>query len=243
MSALDNLLGPEYNYSDFIKPPESLGMSSDGNMRALTNDIGGLMSYVGVLVNGNSNASTTGRPLGSKFFIETPMSCNDTATGKSFKRSIYINNVPDGSIPFISNTMGGRGVTNFKGLVPGLMSNMAHIHPLGMVSAFTSGSTPDCQQITMETIDGKNKSKPGVGYVTHIDMKLMNPSWFSGGSRPELITTYSNANKESNTESFTTITDYSKMPDDLFVKLYYSSLGLIGIYLLLNILLKKKIIK
>ena len=34
--------------------------------------------------------------------------------------------------------------------------------------------------------------------------------------------------------------DYSKMPDDTLIKIYYSMLGLLGIYILLKLMMKKK---
>jgi hypothetical protein len=34
--------------------------------------------------------------------------------------------------------------------------------------------------------------------------------------------------------------DYSKMPDDVFIKIYFSMLGLLGIYILLKLMMKKK---
>ena len=35
--------------------------------------------------------------------------------------------------------------------------------------------------------------------------------------------------------------DYSKMPNDVLIKFYYSMLGLLGIYILLKMMMKKKI--
>jgi hypothetical protein len=34
--------------------------------------------------------------------------------------------------------------------------------------------------------------------------------------------------------------DYSKMPDDVFLKIYYSSLGLLGLYIFLRLLERRK---
>ena len=39
------LLGPDYKYYRFINTPKELGMSSDGNMGALANDVAGLVNY------------------------------------------------------------------------------------------------------------------------------------------------------------------------------------------------------
>ena len=256
------LLGPDYNYSKQINSPTELGMSSAGNFDALTNDISGLIAYVNVLVTGKGKGSKTGQPLGTKFFLETPMKCTDKVTGKEVKRSIYINNIPDGSIPFIT---AGMGVTfdDFKGLVPGLVSNLAQINPMQILGAFVTGSSPTCQAITMETVDSNNKKDTKTKYVSNIDILSMNPKWFPSGVRPD--TTESKQKKNSGSgsgsglglETFCAMQnetssliepntlkganiDYSKMPDDFFIKIYFSAIGLLGFYIFLKILLRKR---
>lgn len=62
------LLGPAYPYYQNIKSPSQIGMSSDGNLSTLAQDIDGLVSYVELLVSGSGAASATGQPLGNKFF-------------------------------------------------------------------------------------------------------------------------------------------------------------------------------
>jgi len=247
----DKLLGPDYNYSANIVTPTELGMSSAGTFGALENDIGGLLAYVKVIVTGQSKASRTGKPLGTKFFLETPVKCKDKATDKEVKRSIYINNVPDGTIPFISGaSMGSGGISfpDFKGLVPGLMSNLAQINPLQILQAFTSGASPTCQKITMETIDAKNNVGSASAYVTNTDIQMMNNDWFTITPKPDTT----EPKKED--EAFETMQEetslinekgtavnYSKMPNDFIIKLYYTSLGLLGLYIFLKMMLRHRI--
>ena len=102
------LLGPDYKYFKFIKPPDEMGMSADGSLGTLANDIGGLIGYVELLVTGGGKASRVDGPLGNKFFLQTGAKCNDLATNNKVTRSIYVNNVPDGSIPFISAALDGH---------------------------------------------------------------------------------------------------------------------------------------
>lgn len=66
----NKLLGPTYPYYQNIKNPNQLGMSNNGTLSALANDISGLIDYVTVLVEGDSQASSTGQPLGNKFFYK-----------------------------------------------------------------------------------------------------------------------------------------------------------------------------
>ena len=247
----DKLLGPDYNYSANIKPPTELGMSSSGTFSALENDIGGLISYITVLVTGESRASRTGQPLGTKFFLETPVKCKDKATGKEVVRSIYINNVPDGTIPFISGaSLGTGGITfpDFKGLVPGLMSNLGQINPLQILQAFTSGASPTCQKITMETVDVRNIRSTASAYVTNTDIQMMNNAWFTISPKPD-----TSEDDDDDTQGFKTMhaesslinengtaVNYSKMPNDFIIKLYYTSLGLLGLYIFLKMMLRHR---
>ena len=144
----EEILGPDYPYYKYINSPSQMGMSSDGG--AIATNIGGLISYTEVLVTGQGNASATGKPLGDKFFLKTGATCKDKASGESVTRSLYVNNVPDGSIPFISS-MTGANFTSFEGLIPGTLSDMNNLNPLGIFQAFMLGTNPDCQALTMPT--------------------------------------------------------------------------------------------
>lgn len=237
------LLGPDYKYFKFIKPPDEMGMSADGSLGTLANDIGGLIGYVELLVTGGGKASRVDGPLGNKFFLQTGAKCNDLATNNKVTRSIYVNNVPDGSIPFISAALDGQRMTTFEGLVPGTMSNLAHINPMQMFQAFMTGTNPDCQLIAMQTIDVNNITGTGIGYVTVEDINSMGSNWFLGGVKPPILPKI--PLPATAKESFTTLNDsyakinYSKMPDDVLIKVYYSALGLLGLYIFLRLFQKK----
>lgn len=255
----EQVLGPDYDYSSKIKEPSTMGMSGAGNFSALANDIAGLMGYVDLLVTGKCQlgacASNPGHPLGSKFFVETPVQCTDKATENSVKRSIYINNVPDGSIPFIS---GGNGLRfdSFTGLVPGIMSNLAQINPMKILTAFTDGPATTCQAITMPTIDANDRLGVATAYVTNKDIMFMNPAWFSIPGNPKPTSEQLKEIEQKPTEEFTGMKskssltepttlngakiDYSKLPNNLLIKFYISSLGLLGLYMFIKIMFKNK---
>jgi len=248
----DRLLGPDYDYSAQIRPPSGpggLGMSSEGTMNVLEADVKGLMNYVKVLVTGEG-ASKTGKPLGTKFFLETPLKCTDSASNEEVTRSIYINNVPDGSIP-MPIPSGGMSMQfpAFKGLLPGVMSNLAQINPLKILSSFSSGDNPYCQAITMETINSKNEKGEATAYVTNNDIIVMPNNWFTLEGHPKPNT--SEKPKTESTQGFTTMTattsltpakiNCGKMPNDLLIRIYYSLLGLLGFYFFLRITLRKRL--
>jgi hypothetical protein len=231
----ERVLGPDYQYFKFIKPPEEMGMSAKGDLGTLAKDIGGLIGYVQLLVEGGGPAqkNKNGGPLGNKFFLETGAKCKDLDTGTQQTRSIYINNVPDGSIPFITAALDGQKMSTFRGLVPGTMSNLAHINPMQMFQAFMTGTNPDCQNITMETIDTNNISGQKSRFVTVDDINAMDKDWFPNKNKPAII-----KKNEKVKEKFTTLSDtnidYSKMPNDILVKIYYSAIGLLGLYIFLR---------
>jgi len=226
----EKLLGPDYPYYKNIKTPQEIGMSSKGSLTALGKDIDGLIQYVELLVSGNSKASTTGKPLGNKFFLQTGAKCVDTKTNEQKDRYIYINNVPVGNIPFISSGM-GVNFSEFKGMIPGMMGNLNALNPFSIMQAFMSGTTPDCQEITMQTIDVNNNKSSETHFVTLVDINNMDPCLFPDNTNP--IT------KEKCREAFTTSDDMTpKLPDDTIDQIYFASLAGVGIYILYKFMLK-----
>ena len=179
----DKILGPSYEYYKFIRTPKEMGMSSHGSLSTIARNVDGLIAYTEILVSGGGKASVTGKPLGNKYFLKTGAQCKDKETGNQVNRYIYVNNVPDGSIPFISSGM-GVNFTEFEGLLPGTMSNLAQINPLGIFQAFMMGDNSECQSLEMETIDTNNNVSKESQHVLTSDIKNMNPCWFSNKTNP-----------------------------------------------------------
>ena len=211
--------------------PSEMDMSSEGSISTLVNNVDGLINYVEVLVAGGGNASKVDGPLGDKFFLKTGAKCKDKNTGEMVTRSLYINNVPDGSIPFISSGLGGVNFTELEGIIPGTLSNMAHINPLKLFQAFMTGSNPECQAITMETIDVNDVRGAETSFVTTADIKSMSPCWFQDKTNP--------VTGAGCREAFGNMYNTATMPDNTLIKIYYSALGLLGLYILLKIFTKK----
>lgn len=240
-----DLLGPSYPYYKNINTPSQLGMSSNGDLVTLGNDIGGLISYVEILVSGQSAASATGGPLGNKFFLQTGAKCaavgtcknpNDPTTCQQVDRYIYVNNVPTGNIPFISQGL-GVDFPDFKGLIPGAMGNLNVLNPFGIMSSFLAGSTPPCQELTMQTISVDNVQSSETNYVTLSDIQNMDPCSFSNGVNP--------INNQTCQEAFKTRTPVAKdaspvLPEDPMAQLYFASLAGIGIYILYKCMEKSR---
>lgn len=233
------LLGPSYPYYKNIKMPSQMGMGSDGSIQQMGKDISGLINYVELLVSGNGSASVPGGPLGNKFFLQTGAKCaamdscsdpNDVSTCKQVDRFIYIDNVPDGNIPFISSGL-GVNFSEFKGLIPGAMGNLNVLNPFAIMRSFLSGATPPCQPLTMQTISVDNAVSSETQYVTLADIGNMDPCTFQNGENP--------VTKATCKETFQNYREI-KMPNDPLAQIYFASLGILGIFILYRLMEKSR---
>jgi hypothetical protein len=176
-----NSIPASYDYYKYIKTPKQMRMNSQGG--SIANNIGGLISYMDVLVSGKGNGSTINGPLGDKYFVKTQAKCKDVKTNNSVNRSIYINNIPDGTIPFISSAMGGSTFSSFEGIIPGIMGNIANLNVTNIFNSFKTGGAPKCMQITMDTRDVNNITSKQSAYVTLNDIRNMHPCWFTHNNK------------------------------------------------------------
>jgi hypothetical protein len=215
-------MSDDYPYYKYIKSPEQLGMSDKGTLVQMGKDIKGLISYTEVLVSGKSEASKTGQPLGNKYFKNTGGKCKDPS-GKEQDRYIYINNVPDGSIPFISSGM-GINFSDFRGLIPGVIGNIGALNPAALLNAFVAGTTPACKKITMQTIDNNNIKGTGTYYVATVDIPKGATLGFS--------------NMANDNETINSI----QIPDDIVSQAFFASIGGIGLFILYRIMVKMGLI-
>jgi len=238
-------MGQPYEYWKYINSPSELGMSSDGTLNAFVKDFSGLISYTELLTSGGGEASKTGKPLGNKFFLPTGgkcldvNSCDGQGSGCELKqedRYIYINNVPNGNIPFISSAM-GVNFSEVEGLIPGTISNLNAINPFAIMQAFTSGSTPKCQAVTFQTIDGNNTPGSETHFVSIVDLQnapTSDPCNFPDNLNP--------VTGQRCKETFSNITKYTpsfNLPDDNIIKIYYAIIGILGAYILYRLMNKK----
>ena len=235
----ERLLGPTYPYYKNIKTPSQIGMSDNGTIQQMATDINGLIQYVELLVTGNSSASATGSPLGNKFFLQTGAKCaaidsctdaNDASTCQKVDRYIYVDNVPEGNIPFISSGL-GVNFSEFKGLIPGAMGNLNVLNPFAIMRAFMSGSNPPCQTITMTTLNNDNIKSSESHYVTLADISNMDPCTFPNGKNP--------VTGQQCKETFTNLNP-ATIPEDPITQIYLASIGVLGVYILYKLMEKSK---
>lgn len=235
-SLQEDLLGPDYEYWKQVKAPSEIGMSGDGNIGALSRDVAGLIDYVEVLVAGGGNASKVNGPMGNKFFLKTGAKCKDSNTGDKVDRFVYVNNVPDGEIPFISQGLGGMTFSNFEGLVPGALGDLNVLNPFAMFQAFMMGNFPDCQPLTMETIDANNTKSQQTQYVATTDIKNMNPCWFQNETNP-----VTNATCKRAFQSMMKVDGINKnIPSGVIPTLFFVGASGLSLYILYKLMEKTK---
>lgn len=99
-------------------------------------------------------------------------------------RWIYVNNIPDGSIPFIASGADGRTFDDLRGLIPGALGNLGALNPVQLFNGFTAGTYPDCAKVTLQTVDNDNVRRSETRHVALVEMVEMNPCHFPGRYNP-----------------------------------------------------------
>jgi hypothetical protein len=143
-------------------------------------------------------------------------------------RYIYVDNVPTGNIPFISSGL-GVNFSEFKGLIPGTMSNLNVLNPFAIMQSFLSGATPPCQEVTFQTIDINNNVSQETHYVSLVDLQNMDPCTMPGN-----VNKYTNPAKscrETFGNNSLTPADVN-FPKDPIDQVYFAGLAALGIYIL-----------
>ena len=185
------LPGPfqSYSYPAFINSPAEMGMkggTSGWGLDTIGSNFGGLMSYIQLLVTGNSvaskaaslnfplNGKSSGAPLGNAYVFNTGLKCKSNVDGSLKDAVAYINNVPLGNIPIISSFAGGD-FQELRGLLPGMFENLNGFNPMIILDALDISNGELCQEdvetnpkfslpLTNITPDGKSY-KDGVSPV------------------------------------------------------------------------------
>lgn len=290
------LPGPfqKYNYASFIKNPKSMGMSGgSGNsfgLNQIATNFGSLIAYVELLVNGSSPASRAVSlfdqdkpyaPLGNAYTFKTGFQCTDT-NGNLQDAVSYINNVPMGNIPFISQLIGGNA-TSLRGLLPGMFENLNGFNPMIIVDTLAINNGDPCNAsvannkdyylpVTNISEDGRTyddssgfKTEFKSAYMFDSMVNSIDPCMFKGGENPvngrtcpTINERFTNINDDPNDNKSdirnNSINVQQKLENDLnanidmltqlskenwIVELYYISLSILFIFIIIKILHKK----
>lgn len=161
----------DYSYPQQIKTPDELGMGTKGSMKQLRYNIAGMIDYVNILVTGKSPASkANGGPLGDAFFIDTNSKC--LANGVPKPRHLYINNIPDGRLPFLSGKTSVK-LDSFKGLIPGIIEDVSSLNPEEMIKSFGKTEPPSCSLKTFKIIDSDGNKYKETRYIADEEVEKM----------------------------------------------------------------------
>jgi hypothetical protein len=214
-----------YDYAAQIKTPAEIGSSPKGTYTALGKDVHAFVDYINVLVSGDSGAQKVDGPLGNKYFLPTSTKCKDTASGTTQVRSVYIDNVPTGSLPLFTGTMGST-VTQYKGLVPGVMEGVASLDPGDMMSSMLNKDT-SCSKVKLKVVDVGMEGWTST-YVLNSEIPDIYSCNFFDGVNPATGATcpesFSTRNREWNGQN-------KQIPDDPFVRVYFLAIGLFAAYI------------
>jgi hypothetical protein len=214
-----------YSYYSNILTPSELNMTYDTSPDALQKDINGLTQYMNLLISGNSQASSTGMPLGNKYFVNTNTKCIDSLNN-NVDRYMYVDNV------LTSNS------TQYKGLISTTINSLKAINPLSSMQVFNTSPNLKCEQVTLQTIDNNNNQSSEMHYVATMDIAGINPCNFTSG--------INQVTNEKCIQGFTTQNNLTenaspiKRCKDPLVQIYYVGLASVGIYILYKFIEKSQ---
>ena len=207
---------------------------NNNGLPELAADFAGLIDYVELLVSGTSRASKTGEPLGNRYFLPTAAKCKDS-DGNEQVRNIYVNNIPTGSIPIIS-AMAGKNFSEFRGLVPGIFTDLEVLNPLKIFSGmFVSPDTP-CSNVELSVVDKDNNETFESHYVINQDIRDIDPCVFSNQVNTITQETCSEI------QAFTNMNKDKKkidINDDKLIKIYFIMLTILYFYIFFRLICKK----
>ena len=181
---------------------------------------------------------------------------------KKEKRSLYFDNVPTGNLGILQDT--GQEFSEFRGLVPGAIEDVMAIAKIDFFSVFTETGIPKCLPVKLKTIDINNREGNDTQFVTVSDIKEISPCNFikeSNDLNPKNPVTGAVCTRQGFTlQSDTTNQDKNNaelyknyynldddddadgknmklmMPDDVFLKVLFYSLGGLSVYVALKLL-------
>ena len=187
---MNDIVGPKYNYADYLKKPEDMNVSSKGNINVSMNDKNAMLTYLDSLIYGNNVLSNSKLwnlyPLGNNFFVKSG-TCGNQSTEecKGKDRYLYIRNVPTGKMPCMGKF---NPKTNLKGLVPGMLEDTADVNPFALFNNLLgngSAVNDKCLKQTLPTGPTSKNYKNGISQETKCSPKLKPPACL-----PELFIDY-----------------------------------------------------
>ena len=243
-----------YSYSKQIRGPGCTdgGYCYSSKGSKIIHNTEGLLATIRLLIEGDGDMiqKKVATPLGPYAFLETGATCKDSKTGKTVPRYSFVDFRPSGKIPFLSSAA-GIDLSMLKGLIPGMVETAAMASPTSVLTAFSEGPTPSCTEIRMLSMDNSANVQVESHHVIDTDLKSMDPCWFSATQTGKFTIKSKAVSKKKRTNPYTgekcegfqnlntRPLDYSRLPDDNFIKIYYTVMTFFFLYLLLKVFCKK----
>jgi hypothetical protein len=227
-----NFLGEDFNYITAFYNPRDCGggpcMGEDGNK--MGTNLTGTLNYGSALLFHEPESKIGGVQktkgvLGNKYVINTGLECSD-GKGNKVEKHIGVNNIPSGDFPFLNKLAGSGGIP--KGLIPGLLSNVARLDPIKLLSAL-SPKTGDAALCKQKTITERRQRSDGSSFDKRVQVHM------TDGDYKEYIESFENIYSDGNEAP---VNNYSTMPDDILMQIYLSTLTITGMYVVLKIMNK-----
>ena len=252
--SLTSLLGPKYDYSQYIKTPAEIGMGKGGSIGDVTADIGGLMAYISLIIDGGGEAQKPPYEgcQGEECVGLGAQGCGATmgkvkVDGKSVTRSLYYNYRPGGS---------GIMPSGMKGLLPGVLDIFSQISITQLIGALTGPATPvginitlPCDTETNCQDNGPDKAKTCTGNFACADVMNMSDSVLEAGAAVAGTTAAAwrdTCQKAMSSEASAPVGEgfanygevggraKGELPDDPYIKAYYAALTLLALYIVMR---------
>jgi len=136
-STSNDILGPDYSYSDNIPGPTSLGVGSNGSIGQLFTNVDAATQYIKIMITGDP-------PLGNQYYVNTGGTCV-ASDGSTQSRMNYINNKATGQdlVPQSMNELSFI-TSDLNGLIPGVVGDIEGLDPLYLFNAMTADGSPSC---------------------------------------------------------------------------------------------------
>ena len=220
----------QYSYSAHVVQN---GASAGAHISDVNSNIDKATGYKNILTTGNSDLQLTSGSLGPRQFRKTSKQCKHD-TGEM----VTLYNLDDNTVSCVT----ADGFPQSCGIMAGLEKGGKKISGslAGLTHIFDT-EPKDCTEVTIDVINGCKRG-PEKAFVETSVVADLNPCIFSskGGIRENPIT-----GTRCPIEGFTTkysparVPCCADMPKDPIIKIYYTSIGLLMLYIVMKMTLKK----
>lgn len=222
---------------------KNAGGKKGASIAAARSSIDAAAHYSGLLTQGDTPVVIGGGSLGSRQFVETKMKCKDEDTGNMVRLYNWEDNKPH---CYENNRKVNCGITkNISLSVSNLGKSL-----MGFTGVLNT-STKKCKKVTLEVVNActLNGQHPKIqsGYIESSKIKDIQACAFPRNRRnvkknPEtgMVCESFQSGRDSNISQVQKKEPCcSDMPKDPFIKIYYTSIGLLMLYIIMKMTLRK----